>query len=183
MNSDQTNGYSECASSSDNSCNEESMMIVNNDNEENIKQVDKTMQRFTDLMDIQMSNPDKSLVNGKWNMNVRGLEVQSEDTSLKVVFNPGSQLANINAEINAEKALTTEQTETAERMDLDQQESKGYECDRERNVNDQLGIKNGCECTEFSHGCKSNYDQDRLAVRATFPRAISGQLHRRNELA
>ncbi len=60
-------------------------------------------------------------------------------------------------------------------MDLDQQVSEGYECYRERNVNDQLGIENGWECTEFSHGGKPNYDQDRLAVRATVPRsAISG---------
>ena len=60
-------------------------------------------------------------------------------------------------------------------MDLDQQVSEGYECYRERNVNDQLGIENGCKCTKFSYGCKSNYDQDRLAVRATVPRsAISG---------
>ena len=59
---------------------------------------------FINLTDIQLSNPDKSLVNGKWNVNIRGMEIQSEDMSLSVVSNPESQLANI----NADKALPTD---------------------------------------------------------------------------
>ena len=64
--------------------------------------------------------------------------IQSEDMSLSVVSNPGSQL-----EINAEAALPTEQTEKMTTMDLDQKISEGYECCRENDANVQLGIENG----------------------------------------
>ncbi|MGB2452942.1 MAG: hypothetical protein ACPIB8_08400, partial [Candidatus Poseidoniaceae archaeon] len=169
LNSDQIEGYSDNASGSDKSCNKESVMVMENSNKEITKQDDETMQRATDLTVIQMTNPNKSFMNDESNVYVRGMEIQSEDMSLNVVLNPGSQLANT----NAEEALLTEQTEMAERMDLDQQVSEGYVCYRERNVNDQLGIENSCKCTKSSHGCKSNYDQDRLAVRATVPRSAT----------
>ena len=115
------------------------MMIVNNCNDEITKQDDETMQRATDLTVIQMTNPNKSLMNDESNVYVRGMEIQSEDMSLNVVLNPGSQLANT----NAEEALPTEQTEKVTRMDLDQRVSEGYECYQETNANVQLGMENG----------------------------------------
>ena len=129
--SDQIKGYSENAS------NKESAMVMKNDND-NAKREHESMQGATDY---KYAEDDKA------NMNEYGedmqsentnLCVQSEDMSLSVVSNPGSQL-----EINAETALPIEQTEKMTRMDLDQRVSEGYEGYRENNANVQLGIENG----------------------------------------
>ena len=127
--SDQIKGYGKNAS------NKESAMVNENDN---AKREHESMRGATDYKYLEDDKANVSEYGKDMQSENTSLCVQSEDMSLSVVSNPGSQL-----EINAEAALPTEQTEKMTTMDLDQKISEGYECHRENDAIVQLGIENG----------------------------------------